>query len=374
MSNSSYGSSDEENKRSKFPRLRLTVTPTKKITLKFMASQWNSSLGNTLVDSSSPPSLKRPFLDADFTNSDYDISAPESNESKKAVHTATRQAVRPTKKVKTTTTTSSGHVDHHFSDQDGEVELSSDDHGNDVYNSFLVEPKLKRTERMVDPSKPEDAALIARATKAGPDIYDSDAEDLIGDVKGTGKPGLYRNVKWGIAATSFNNFEPTEPFVDFVPGRWERQPDGSVRDQKFKLLIKFFDLKGKPKIFKNPPPKDWNNQAALTALNKRSVQQWRRNTKYRFRKVVNQYTQEERQWVSEHLNAEGKPTVGWKPFVKCFNQKFEGKVIAGQDEPRPARTQSSLTKEIERFSKEYRAGRIPLPVDRAAKSKRATKA
>jgi hypothetical protein len=375
MSNSSDLGSDKENKRSKTLHLHLTLTPTRKITLKFMASQWNSSPDNTLVNSSPPPSLKRCFPDADLTNNDYHVTALDSNEFKKAVNTVTRQAVRPTKKVKTIATASSGHVNHHFSNEDGDVEMSSDDQGDDANGSFLVEPKLKRTERMVDPSKPEHAALIVQATKAGADIYDSDVEDLAGDVKGTGKPGLYRNVKWGNAATSFDNFEQTEPFVDFVPGRWERQPDGSVRDQKFKLLIKFIDLKGKQKIFKNPPPKDWNDQAALTALNKRSVQQWRRNTKYRFRKVVNQYTQEERQWILENLNAEGKPIVGWKSFVKSFNQKFEGMMIAGQGEPRPARTQSSLTKEIERFSMEYRAGRVPVPVNRAAatKSKQTTK-
>jgi hypothetical protein len=337
--------------------------------LKFTAAQWNSSPDATLVNSSPLSPLKRSCTDADLIDSDCDFAAPNSMKAakpvtKKFAHTPTPITKRPTKKVKTTPTTSSDNVDHHFSNHDGNVEISDDeDDANDI---FLVEPKLKRTERMVDPNKPEDAALIAQATKAGSEIYDTDAEDFAGDVKGTGKPGLYRSVKWGVAATSFENFEQTEPFVDFVPGRWERQPDGSVRDQKHKLLVKFVDLKGKQKIFKNPPPKNWNDQTALTALNKRSVQQWRRNTKYRFRKVVTQYMHEERVWILKHLNIDGKPTVGWKPFVKNFNEKFEGKIITGQDDPRPARTQSSLTKEIERFASEYKAGRVPVPVERAA--------
>jgi len=335
--------------------------------LKFTAAQWNSSPDSTLVNSSPLSSLKRSYTDTELTDSDCDFTAPKSTKAakpvtKKVVHVPTPVTKRPTKKVKSTPTASSHNVDHHFSDHNGDVEISdNEDDANDI---FLVEPKLKRTERMVDPNKPEDAALIAQATKAGSEIYDSDAEDLAGDVKGAGKPGLYRNVKWGVSATSFQNFKQTEPFVDFVPGRWERQPDGSVRDQKYKLLVKFFDFKGKQKIFKNPPPKDWNDQTALTALNKRSVQQWRRHTKYRFRKVVTQYIHEERVWILEHLNAEGKPTVGWKPFVKNFNDKFEGEIIAGQDEPRPARTQSSMTKEIERFASEYKAGRVPVPVER----------
>jgi hypothetical protein len=337
--------------------------------LKFTAAQWNSSPDATLVNSSPFPSLKRPSNDDELTYSDCDFATPKStkaakSDTNKVIYAATPVTKRPTKKIKVTATAGFDNVDHHFNDHDGDVEMSDDeDNINDI---FLVEPKLKRTERMVDPNKPEDAALIAQATKAGSEIYDSDAEDLAGNVKDAGNPSLYRNVKWGIAATSFENFEQTEPFVDFVPGRWERQPDGSVRDQKYKLLVKFVDLKGKQKIFKNPPPKDWNDQTALTALNKRSVQQWRRNTKYRFRKVVIQYMHEERVWILEHLNVDGKPTVGWKRFVKHFNEKFAGKIIDSQDEPRPARTQSSLTKEIERFTREYKAGQVPVPAKRAA--------
>lgn len=72
---------------------------------------------------------------------------------------------------------------------------------------------LKRSERMLDPKDPEHARLIAAATKAGSDYYDSDADELPGNVKDTSKPHLFRNVKWGSLATDYTdaNAFTTEP-------------------------------------------------------------------------------------------------------------------------------------------------------------------
>jgi hypothetical protein len=66
---------------------------------------------------------------------------------------------------------------------------------------------------MLDPQNPEHAALIAAASKAGSEYYDSDAEDLRGPVKDTTKPHLFRNVKWGPLATDYTvpTAFPTEP-------------------------------------------------------------------------------------------------------------------------------------------------------------------
>jgi len=266
---------------------------------------------------------------------------------------------------------------HHFSDNDGDVEMSNDentvsqsddqaDSGSDTDEEsepeyFLVEPKLKRSARIVDPSNPAHAELIRQATLVGSEIYEEDvAQDLPGDPPNCSRPELYRNVKWGTAATSYDEFKQTEPFIDITPGRYELQPDGTVKDQKYKLVVKLYDLKGNRKIFRNPPPKDWNNQAALSALNKRIVQQWRRNTRYRFRKAVTPYLPEERAWILKTLNDRGKPASSWKSFVQDFNAKFEGQMLTGQDAPRPERTQSSLSKEISRFSVDYKAGKAPV--------------
>jgi hypothetical protein len=225
----------------------------------------------------------------------------------------------------------------------------------------LVQPTMKRKDRIVDPRKPEDAALVAAATKAGTDIYDSDADLPNAELKGVKKRDLFRNVAWGPAARDFaddGSFPVNPEFTQFVPGRWERLLDGSVADQKRKLLVKLTDKNGEKRIFANPPPTDWANQEAITILNKRTVQQIRRNTETRFREVVVPYVLEERRWIAANLQ-HGKPAGTWDRFVTAFNGQFEGRVVAGSSEPRPARTMSSLCKEVERFGAHYGKGLVP---------------
>lgn len=148
------------------------------------------------------------------------------------------------------------------------------------------------------------------------------------------------------------------PSTQFVPGRFERLPDGTASDQKHKLIIKLTDKQNRQRIFLNPPPRDWTNQEAITALNKRTVQQIRRNTSIRFREVVEPYVKEEREWILAHLT-EGKPSNGWKRFVGEFNRRFKGKVLGVGGVRRPERSHSSLTKEVERFGEMYSKGEVP---------------
>ncbi|KAI8942804.1 hypothetical protein NX059_000847 [Plenodomus lindquistii] len=250
-------------------------------------------------------------------------------------------------------------------DASNEDELSNEDAG-PIFS--LLTPALKRNKRILDPSYPPHAQLIANASKVGSEYYDSDA-DVPGDAKDTGKPHLFRNVKWGFYATDMSKdaeFVKEPEFTQFVPGRFELLPDGTVADQKAKLVVKLLDRSGRKRIFMNPPPRDWNNQEAITALNKRTVQQIRRNTNVRFREVVRAYVAEERRWILANLTA-GKPTQGWKVFVHEFNKRFEGKVVAGAKGTRPYRSHSSLTKEVERFGPQfYTKGLVPAP---ARKSK-----
>lgn len=145
--------------------------------------------------------------------------------------------------------------------------------------------------------------------------------------------------------------------TQFVPGRYELLPSGVAFDQKHKLLLRLTDTSNRQRIFTNPPPIDWNSQLAITALNKRTVQQIRRNTRVRFREVVTPYITEERQWIKEHLEA-GKPRDGWRKFVAGFNARWAGKRGAWEGE-RPERSHSSLTKEVERFGGVYAEGGVP---------------
>ncbi|KAL6712298.1 hypothetical protein ACN47E_000175 [Coniothyrium glycines] len=253
-------------------------------------------------------------------------------------------------------------------EDDEEVSSNEDAHGAASQQISLMTPVMKRTRRILDPKNPTHAALIARAPKIGPEVYDSDASESPGDVKETSKPHLFRNVKWGAHALDYSNdadFAREPEFTQFVPGRFELQPDGSVSDQKAKLVIKLTDKHGRKRIFANPPPRDWHNQEAITALNKRTVQQIRRNTNVRFREVVHAYVPEERKWILAHLTA-GKPTMGWKAFVEGFNARFEGKVVGGAKGARPHRSHSSLTKEVERFGPQFYArGLVPVASKKA---------
>ncbi|KAF2706314.1 hypothetical protein K504DRAFT_338534, partial [Pleomassaria siparia CBS 279.74] len=252
-----------------------------------------------------------------------------------------------------------------FTDSDIEVLPTKKPKSTSTKDLSLITPAMGRRSRIVNTSKPEDAALIQQSTKAGPEYYDSDAEDLPGPVKGVSKPELYRNVQWGSAATCDQGYEDSVPHSQLVPGRWERQPDGTLLDQKFKLLVKFVDTDGHKKVYTNPPPKDWNDQAAISALNKRIAQQWRRGSNFRFRPVVTTYSQTERAWILENLGDDGRPKQSQSQFVEDFNERFMGKVVAG--ELRGYRTCSSLTKELERFKPQYKAGVVPVPAARRAK-------
>ncbi|KAF1911393.1 hypothetical protein BDU57DRAFT_407397, partial [Ampelomyces quisqualis] len=247
-------------------------------------------------------------------------------------------------------------------EQDNAIdEADSDDES--VQQTSIAQPAMKRSERILDFTNAEHAKLIAAAPKVGSNYYDSDADDLPGPIKGISKSHLFRNVAWGAYAKDKSNDAdfPSHPsFRQFVPGRFERLADGTAADQKAKLVIKLTDTDGKKHIYANPPPRDWNNQEAITALNKRTVQQIRRTTEVQFRARVPEYIDAERKWLVANLTA-GKPTNGWKRLVADFNNHFAGKAVPGTTGSRPVRTQSSLSKEVGRFGAEfYGKGLVPV--------------
>jgi hypothetical protein len=232
---------------------------------------------------------------------------------------------------------------------------------------------MKRSERILNATNPKHAQLIAAATKIGADYYDSDKDDLSGPIEGIVKSHLFRNVTWGVYATDKSNDAefPTSPtFRQFVPGRFERLSDGSAADQKAKLVVKLTDSNGKKHIYANPPPRDWNNQEANSALNKRTVQQIRHTTAVKFRARVPEYIAVEGQWILDDLTV-GKPTHGWKRLVVDFNERFADKLALGCTGVRPSRTQSSLSKEIGRYGAEfYRKGLVPVLAEKTKKTQK----
>ena len=114
---------------------------------------------------------------------------------------AKRTTSRKAKKVKTV------HEDSDYEDDaifDAGDEQSSPDSSPDS-KLILSSNVLKRAERILDPGNPDHARLIAAAIKDGSEYYDSDADELPGNVKETNKPHLFRNVKWGSLATNYSN-------------------------------------------------------------------------------------------------------------------------------------------------------------------------
>ncbi|KAH4061774.1 hypothetical protein HBI67_196730 [Parastagonospora nodorum] len=238
-----------------------------------------------------------------------------------------------------------------------------------VQQLALVHPVIKRARRIIDPQNAADATLIASTSRAGAEYYDSDADDLTGPIKGMkDTANHFRNVKWGACATDKSNdadFPTTPAFRAFVPGRFERLADGTAFDQKRKLIVKLTDAKGTKHIYANPPPRDWTNQDAITALNKKTVQQIRRNTDVKFRARVNEYVEVERAWILAHLK-DGGPEHSWARFVNEFNKEFAGKVVEGAKDVRPMRSQSSLSKEVSGRKEFYGKGVVPV-LNKAAK-------
>ncbi|KAF1844987.1 uncharacterized protein K460DRAFT_416323 [Cucurbitaria berberidis CBS 394.84] len=308
--------------------------------------------------------------DEDDTDSEIELfpSKPRRSNAVKKVIKKDVKHTSPIKTKKMKTTHFSAILDDDAMFDAGDEDESRDDDAGPQLS--LVTPVMKRNKRILDIGNPEHKKLIDSATKVGADYYDSDADDLPGNVKDTSKPHLFRNVKWGAKATDYANaadFADEPEFTQFVPGRFELQPDGTLADQKAKLIIKLTDKSGRQRIFTNPPPRDWNNQEAITALNKRTVQQIRRNTNVRFREVVHAYVAEERGWILANLT-NGKPTKGWKPFVEEFNKRFEGTVVHGVKGTRPYRSHSSLTKEVERFGPQFYAkGLVPVTAKKGKK-------
>jgi hypothetical protein len=116
--------------------------------------------------------------------------------------TAARASSRKVKKMRTS------HEDTDFEDDnDAMLDASEEDSSLTTSGSKFVlsSSVLKRSERILDPANSEHAKLIAAAPKAGPEYYDSDLDDLPGNVKETNKPHLFRNVKWGSLATDYSN-------------------------------------------------------------------------------------------------------------------------------------------------------------------------
>lgn len=235
-------------------------------------------------------------------------------------------------------------------------------------NTILIEAWTSRQKRIVKEEDPKDAELIAKAIAdgkmAGDEVYDTDGEDDPSTInKNVKNAEWYNPVRWGEETfdTDDATWKPTvlEEFTNFVPGRWEHMPDGEIRDQKHKCVIKLVDLNGKKVIFHNNPPKDWSDQKAISALSKRIVQQIRRNTNYRFRDVVTPYLPEERKWILTQLKA-GKPRKGFRAFRADFNRQFAGKKITGDANIRPYRSESSLQKELDGRKEDYKNGQIPI--------------
>jgi hypothetical protein len=197
----------------------------------------------------------------------------------------------------------------------------------------------------IDPADVNNAKLIATTSRARADHYDSDADGL--PVMKNPKD-LFRDVRWRDHTTEKSNdddFPASLAFRAFIPGRFERLANGTAFDLKRKLIVKLTDIKGNKCIYANLPPRDWINQDAIAALNKKMLQLIRRNTAFKLRARVVDYVGVERALIPAHLN-NGKPAHGWKRCADDFDKQFAGKVVPCAERLRPARSQGSLSEEV----------------------------
>jgi hypothetical protein len=142
-------------------------------------------------------------LEDDFdTDSEFDFMPPIRKVIRPTFEQpAKRTTLRKAKNVKTVHEDSDDEDDAIFDAGDEQSSPNSSPDSNLILSSNV----LKRAERILDPGDPDHAKLIAAATKDGSEYYDSDADELPGNVKGTNRPHLFRNVKWGSLATDYSN-------------------------------------------------------------------------------------------------------------------------------------------------------------------------
>jgi hypothetical protein len=228
---------------------------------------------------------------------------------------------------------------------------------------------MNGSDRALNPKDEELARRTNTVTWAGADYYDDDlTKDLSGNIEGLKMPDLFRNVAWGPYTTNKSNDTefPTSPtFRKLVPGRLARRPDGSIIDQKSKLVVKLTDAYGRKRIFTSPPPRDWRNERAISILNKRIAYQIRRSTEVERRAHWSEYTVVERTWIRDNLIA-GQPPNGYTLLATEFNKRFADKILEKGTHPRPTRTRLALRREVVRYRPDfYSKGLVPMVFKKA---------
>ena len=147
------------------------------------------------------------------------------------------------------------------------------------------------------------------------------------------------------SASRFEIMRELNPNVDTTRAV-KNEPDNT------KLTIQLAFLDGRVKLFKFSHPVDWTK--TLTGLNA-----WRRETFrrtlgvpsgalkcYRFHKWEKKYLLQAHAMHKRIMEAEGYP-VDWHEFpwdllTRKFNDKFQGKMLPGSEQSRPARSKQAL--------------------------------
>ncbi|TKA78394.1 hypothetical protein B0A49_00247 [Cryomyces minteri] len=111
-----------------------------------------------------------------------------------------------------------------------------------------------------------------------------------------------------------------------------------------RLTITLFDIRSrtvKTFTYKVPAAEmDWNDGTAISAINAWTATTWLKCTGEKIRTVPPAYEKVEKDWIVELYRRE--PSIPFSALTKRFNVQFAGQTIAGCDEPRSARTESSL--------------------------------
>ena len=121
--------------------------------------------------------------------------------------------------------------------------------------------------------------------------------------------------------------------------------------------------------FRYQVPVDWSSKSAIADLNHWRGGVFGKHLPLRH-KTIPRYHEEEDQWLKDNVIGTKVVHGGWLDVTRRFNSRFEGRVLAGQITPRPARTFTQLkSRRTWLISKTAAVGRQEAkPRNRARKS------
>lgn len=117
---------------------------------------------------------------------------------------------------------------------------------------------------------------------------------------------------------------------------------GVVDDSRLTITLMMPDgTSQKLREFKYQAPVDWHSKIFIAIINR-----WRSSIFNNYLlptfRIGPRFQEEEDQWIRDNVIGSKIPQGGWPNIAARFNSQFEGRLLAGQMTPRPARTYTQV--------------------------------